>query len=249
MATSSNLWQNIKDHPIVIVLGFCSITAAGTATIYEKFVLPYHVKELESQVSDLKKTIFTYPDSKKIISGKDLEIKRLKIEVASLRQKTIELSGENVFSLDDPHPKSFRDVRIGDPFSKVEQYYAGRTEKDEDHDYIIAKISDFFFSSVTFYPESSNPKGRVNAILYILNYFEDKSKNVSPEIPINLDDLNQRLEDKRKPFVKALEKQLIERYGEGAVSKRSRFWTVRGISIELNERGGTLTLRNDKRAL
>jgi len=243
MATASNLWQNIKDHPIVIVLGFCAATAAGTATIYEKFVLPYHVKELESQVTELKKTISTYPDAKKLLAEKDLEIKRLATEVGSLRQKTIELSGDNVFSIDDPYPKSFRDVRIGDPFSKVEQFYAGRTQKYEDNDYDTANISDFFFSSVTFYPEPSNPKGRVNSILYIVNYLEDKRKNVGRELLTNIDGINQMLEEEKKPFVKALEKQLIGRYGEGTISKRSRFWNVKGISIELNERRGTLILR------
>lgn len=239
MATSSTVWQNIKDHPIFIVLGFCAVTAGGTATVYEKFVLPYQTKVLESQVSDLQKTISSYPDTKKLLVEKDSTIKRLLAELDVLRQKNLVLSGENVFSIEDPYPKSFRTIRIGDPVSKIQKYYAGKIEKSEDYDYLSVKVSDFFFSSATYYPESAGANARVRGILFHLNYTNDQDTKTGLDSSMNV----VSMEEGRKRFFYALENQLIERYGEGKVVKRSRFWTVKGVTIELNSRDYTLFLK------
>lgn len=130
MTDKTNVWPSIKDHPLIIVLGFCAATAAATATVYEKFVIPYQTKILEVQVADLTRQLASMPNTEKAIAERDASIVKLREEIVALKQRSIELTKENVFSADDPYPKAFRSVRIGDLFSKLEDNYPGKTSKD-----------------------------------------------------------------------------------------------------------------------
>ncbi len=128
MTDDANHWPRLRENPIIIVLGFCAATAGATATLYEKVIIPYNVKVLETQVSELTQQLGSMPAS---LAEKDSVIATLRNENAALKLRALELSKDNVFSLDDPYPKTFRQVRIGDPFSKLEEVYPGKVTKDD----------------------------------------------------------------------------------------------------------------------
>lgn len=231
----ANLWSALKEHPIVIVLGFCAATAGAMAAIYEKVVIPYQVKVLEVQVADLKQQLALLPVTEKTVAEKEAAIAKLREEVVALRQRTVELSKENVFSTDDPYPKAFRRVRLGDLFSKVEQTYPGQVTKDDPDDtYASIKVEDFFFRIVTFYYDETVKPHRVTLILF----------HVKEDVPLKdllkargAASLNQSLEENVRANVGTLKAQLTERYGAGAVGKRETVWKVKGLIITLQDKG------------
>lgn len=235
MTDKTNIWSNIKDHPLIIVLGFCAATAATTATVYEKFVIPYHTKILEVQVADLTRQLASMPNTEKDVAEKDANIAKLREEIAALKQRSIELTKENVFSADDPYPKAFRSVRIGDLFSKLEDHYPGKVSKNEPDDrYASIEADDFFFRTVTYYYDEMSKPHRVTQILFHL-----KSDIQPQELSkvSNFASIRQKLADGSRGYVGALKTQLTERYGEGKAGKREITWKVKGVLITLEDKG------------
>lgn len=235
MVDKTNAWPSLKDHPIIIVLGFCAATAAATATIYEKLITPYYVKVLEVQVADLTRQLASMPNTEKAAAEKDASITRLREEIATLKQRSLELTKENVFSSDDPYPKAFRRVRIGDLFSKLEETYTGAVTKDyPDDTYASIKVDDFFFSTITYYYDETSKPHRVTLILFHVN--KDTSVNELSKA-LNPASIKQLLDEGYREHVGALKTQLTERYGLGKAGKRETTWKVKGLLITLEDKG------------
>ena len=232
MTTNQNHWPSLKDNPIIIVVGFCTATAAGTATLYEKIIIPYQLKVQEVQIADLTRQLASMPNTEKGLGERDATIAKLRQENAALKQRALELSKDNVFSPDDPYPKAFRRVRIGDLFSKLDEIYPGQVKKDDpDYTFASVKVDDFFFSQVTFYYDEGVKPRRVTAILFHLN--QDPSINpLSGPIDIK------QLVTGRSPVLSgALKAQIIERYGPGKTAKRETIWNIRGLKLTLKDGG------------
>jgi hypothetical protein len=245
MSTENSGWLRIKDHPVVIVIGFCAATAAATATIYEKIVLPYHVKVQEVEITELKRQLASEPEKVDLLkrkdsqlAEKDSELSSLRAEMLQLRQRVVLLASENMFSKEDPYPKAFRLVRIGDLFSKLEDVYPGKViKRDPDDTYASVKVDDKIFGEVTYYYEEQSKPQRVTSILFHLKYdsrgtgVKDTSGNevvaVGPE---------------QKVSMGALNAQLTERYGEGKRTKRETYWKINNVKLTLKD-DGVFTLR------
>lgn len=235
MTDKTNAWPSIKDHPLIIVLGFCAATAAATATVYEKIVMPYQVKVLENQVSDLNRQLTSIPNTEKTIAERDADIAKLRTEIATLKQRLLELTKENVFSDDDPYPKAFRRIRVGDLFSKLEETYPGQvTKSDPENTYASINPDDFFFSSITYYYDETSKPLRVSQILFHL-----KKDIPSGELykTSDLKSINKILNESAQAYVGALKTQLTERYGQGKAGKRETTWRVKGLLLTLKENG------------
>ncbi len=241
MADKTNAWLSLKDHPIFIVLGFCAATAAATAAVYVKLVIPYQVKVLEVQVADFTRQLASMPNTEKMVAEKDASIAKLREEIASLKQRSLELTKENIFSADDVYPKAFRRVRIGDLFSKLEENYPGMVSKADPDDtyatYATLKIDDFFFSSVTYFYDDMSKPHRVTQILFHLNSGispQELSKAPNPAT------INQLLDEGSRGYAGALKTQLTERYGLGKAGKRETTWKVKGLLVTLKDKGPLL---------
>lgn len=235
MTLVNRIWPSIKDHPLIIVLGFCATTAAATATVYERFVIPYHTKILEVQVADLTRQLELMPNTEKAISERDASIAMLREEIFELKKRSIELTKENVFSADDPYPKAFRSVRIGDLFSKLEDNYPGKISKDDpDDEYASIAVDDFFFSGVTYYYDGLSEPHRVTQILFHLKWdIELQGLSKAPSDA----SIRHPIEDRTQAYVRALRTQLTERYGQGKVGKRETTWKVKDLLITLENKG------------
>lgn len=240
---STSPWHTLKEHPIIIVFGFCAATVAATATVYEKLVVPYQLKVLEVQVSDLNRQLASIPITEKTIADRDKTIAKLQEQIVGLRQRAIELTRDNVFSPEDPYPKAFREVRIGDPFSKLEKVFPGRIKKDDpDNSYASAAVEDdFFFRTVTYYYDAQAKPPRVTMSLF----------QIKQDVPLHelvqasgISALERWSDEGAKGNVSALKKQLTERYGQGIVGKKDTLWKVRGLKLALRDSG---TLLIDKR--
>jgi hypothetical protein len=242
MADSNGLWSTIKDHPVFIVIGFCAATAGCVAALYEKVIIPYQLKVQEVKIADLNRQFSLLPDKdkviaqhEKVIADRDAEILSLRKNLADSRQREIELSKENVFSPDDPYPKAFRRIRIGDSFSKLESVYPGRVKKeDEDSNLASVSVEDYFFSSITFFSVDGVKPYRVSLLIFHLNQDQDYKLTLSNSQPL---DIAKEAERRSVGMANALKTQLVERYGPGKSVKRSTVWNVRGVVIELKDGG------------
>lgn len=231
-------WADVKDHPILVVLSFCAAAIAATTALYETIVIPNRVKVLEAEVYDLNRQLAGMPNTEKTVIEKIEEITKLNAKVTTLKQRVVVLSKDNVFSADDPYPKAFRLIRLGDPFSKVEQVYPGQVKKtDPDNTYASVKVDDHFFSDVAFYYNADSNPHRVSHILFHIK------KDVSVEELVKGASLllykGNLLEKSLETVVNtgALKAQLTERYGSGVPGKRETVWKINGVIVTLKDEG------------
>src|SRR4051794_30117851 len=121
-ASPSNRWAEIKNHPVVIVAGACIATTGIVSVFYTQYELPHRTLELTRQIA-------SFSELEKKIAEEDASMRSLKQRNTELSLRLIELSKENGFANDDdPHPKYFRSVRVGDPLGKIDQVYGARAK-------------------------------------------------------------------------------------------------------------------------
>lgn len=230
-------WDHVKTNPVIVVISFCAVTAAAVAGIYEKLVIPNHLKIQEIKIAEITRELEQSPGNKKVIAERDRVIEERDQHIAALKrdnealvQRVLTLSKDNVFSENDAYPRGFRQIRLGDALTKVETIYAGKGKNYADRSFYAVDPEDFFFELVYFYYGQSKPQ-RITDIIFRLR--SDSMANPTRDLKsFTLDTLFKSTE--AQGLLKA---QLTERFGLGKPTKNGTVWKVKGVEVEVKEDG------------
>ncbi|TYK64140.1 hypothetical protein [Colwellia echini] len=160
--------QNWKDHP----LSSAAVAVAGTIAIgvllYKEVILPTHTLSLQNEISSLKSDI---SKSKEKIREQSLLLKSANTSLNKFKDENIALKGQlissqisNLFVPNNPYPLGLAQVRIGDPASKIHDFFKpsifpdSLIEVEPANRYITVKYAHSAFKHVTYFLDEDKPE-------------------------------------------------------------------------------------------
>lgn len=173
-----------KNHPVIIAVTAGAVTVAFCVTT----ILPIWTKVLENRVDEYSKEITTLNNKVKTSEKRSAFFEK--------RNKT--LAWDGIFDPSSPYPKGFKEVKIGDPSSKIYEIFKGadiEVDKEVPIEHIIANLpgeGELFHDATYFLDSRSN-------ITNILYFYSSPDKFSSP-----LEDINGELGPTGKALLDSL---------------------------------------------
>ncbi|MEK0362539.1 hypothetical protein [Pseudomonas sp. CBC3] len=208
--------DNWKNHPVIIATIACASTAAFFVTV----ALPAIEKNNQNKI-----TYLTEQNLKLELSSaqKDEELKERDGIIAE-KEKQINIAksdaekykNEDRFSLNNPIPKGFRELKIFDPYNKIKASYPN-FEFDENTLYSKIEIEDSLFSSAIYYPAKCNSEKIIKEIRFsyrtLFDNYQDASKEEDFDFLENPVPSISEIEDSKKVKKQAITNIFLEKFG------------------------------------
>ena len=224
-----------KEHPVIVAAAAGSACILFTIAIFSTVVIPTMVKDKELQIAELNKRI---EPLEKSVHDSTERVAALPNDLNQLKLRNLELSTENIFSIDDVYPKGFRRVRIGDPTTKIwEAYQKENIQDDKDEQgWISVRVSDELFGNVTYYYAKIKDKNTVTHILFLSRHDFPKQRVVTAAL----------LKERGAETAALLKRQLEEKYGSNKIERVKKEWVLKNVlghTLKLDEDGGYHVIR------
>lgn len=143
----------------------------ATATFFVTVVIPIWDKEKDNQIADLKKEPATLKSEREQLA-KQLEI--VEGENRSLRRDLDRLTPDSLLTSDDPYPRGYRAVRIGDRISRLSETYGGDNKIEDEEGYVTVTLAKpGLFRQITYYYDGEAVVKTVTSVLFF--FADDKT--------------------------------------------------------------------------
>jgi len=157
-----------KDNPFAVAAATSIATITLGVTVVFTVVIPTWLKHQEN----------TLAAQQTQIRDLEAEVTRLKAileqsesDNVKLRRDLDKLSPDSLFSVDDPYPKGFRAVRIGDRIQVVSQVYSADADIEDTESWIRVLLRrPRLVRMIAYYYDE---KAKVKTVTGILFFFED----------------------------------------------------------------------------
>jgi len=165
---------NWKDHPVVIAAAAVVATSGFWILLDKEVILPTQTAKLNNQINDRSSHNLSLTEENVKLSNAKLErdqkIEQLEAKVSELEHKNSDLELSNLFSLGNPYPVNFRQVKIGDTIASQATIYPENVIQKDDDGYWTIDNHDKIFSRVVYYYEKTLPKNPVTHIAFFVDY-------------------------------------------------------------------------------
>lgn len=161
--------SNWRDHPVVIAAVTCAATLGGCILVFKEIVMPTQIAAISNETRELP-VLRAEKDlaSSKIkaleatVIAKDKEIEKIKSDL-------LDVTLPRVFSASNPYPIDQRQVKLGDPASKLKEAYPISALDTTMDDWWSVKTKDGLFSSAAYYLDDNVTNRTITGILFFAN--------------------------------------------------------------------------------
>lgn len=165
LSKSENAVSNVKpfhwrDHPVVVAAFSAVGTFTFTAFAFKEIIIPTQVADINNKIRDLPNLEASIQSLTKSNSDHVQTIDGLKRQIETLQQRSL-------FKPSDPFPVILDKVKLGQPVSDVEKYFASaKIEKNDEVGFWSVDLGYGAVPQATYYFDEKSEGKEISHILY-----------------------------------------------------------------------------------